>query len=305
MYKYVIREYCIHTSAIPRGESVRAVLLADVHGKADRDGCRKLLEDIRQLKPDLILISGDMILRIAPDTFEKMQGFLAGLAGEYPVFYGMGNHETVLNDEARKYEKVIEKKGRLLRISESAGKMAARLKRRLKPCDIEEQKERFRKYESFLDRHGIILLHNARSRITIRGMRLDIAGLELPMSCYGKPVSPAVSAREIRSLLGEADRNAFQILISHDPKYSRACFDWGADLTVSGHYHGGVWRITEHMILVSPHFHPFPRYGCGVFHQGNSHLVVSAGLGEHTFPLRIHNPRELILIRCVGKEGRE
>ena len=47
MYKYVIREYCIHTPAIPRGESVRAVLLADVHGKADRDGCRKLLEDIQ------------------------------------------------------------------------------------------------------------------------------------------------------------------------------------------------------------------------------------------------------------------
>mgnify|MGYP000027173269 FL=1 len=28
-------------------------------------------------------------------------------------------------------------------------------------------------------------------------------------------------------------------------------------------------------------------------------MIVSAGLGEHTIPIRIHNPRELILVDLV------
>ena len=33
-------------------------------------------------------------------------------------------------------------------------------------------------------------------------------------------------------------------------------------------------------------------------------MIVSAGLGEHTIPLRIHNPRELILVDLVPSKGR-
>lgn len=32
-------------------------------------------------------------------------------------------------------------------------------------------------------------------------------------------------------------------------------------------------------------------------------MIVSAGLGEHTIPVRIHNPRELILAELVQDEG--
>ena len=71
---------------------------------------------------------------------------------------------------------------------------------------------------------------------------------------------------------------------------------WGADLILSGHYHGGVLRFSRHVGAISSQFIPFPKYCCGDFYKNGKCMIVSAGLGEHTVPLRIHNPRELIFI---------
>ena len=57
-----------------------------------------------------------------------------------------------------------------------------------------------------------------------------------------------------------------------------------------------VLRLSEHHGLTCPQFLLFPPFCCGDFHRGGSHMIVSAGLGEHTVPLRIHNPRELLLL---------
>lgn len=31
-------------------------------------------------------------------------------------------------------------------------------------------------------------------------------------------------------------------------------------------------------------------------------MITGAGLGEHTLPLRINNPRELVVLECLPKE---
>ena len=98
-----------------------------------------------------------------------------------------------------------------------------------------------------------------------------------------------------------AGEKELQILLAHNPYFSKVYFQWGADLTVSGHYHGGIVRLTEHVILASPYFHPFPRYGAGDYHREGRHLYVSAGMGEHSIPFRIHNPRELLIVRMTGE----
>ncbi len=82
----------------------------------------------------------------------------------------------------------------------------------------------------------------------------------------------------------------------HSPKYGDTYFDWGADLILSGHYHGGIVRIGRHNGLLSPQLHPFPKFCCGDFHRKEQHMLVSAGAGEHTIPVRIHNPRELLMV---------
>ena len=66
-------------------------------------------------------------------------------------------------------------------------------------------------------------------------------------------------------------------------------------MILSGHYHGGIVRFGKHIGLTCPQFLLFPPFCCGDFHRGDSHMLVSAGLGEHTIPVRIH-PRELLVI---------
>ena len=65
---------------------------------------------------------------------------------------------------------------------------------------------------------------------------------------------------------------------------------------LSGHYHGGVLRLDQNHGLTCPQYLLFPPFCCGEFKKGKQHMIVSAGLGEHTIPVRIHNPRELVLI---------
>ena len=55
--------------------------------------------------------------------------------------------------------------------------------------------------------------------------------------------------------------------------------------------------------VVSPDFTLFPKYGYGMYRRGDSSLIVSAGMGEHTIPIRICNPRELVVVELWG-EGR-
>ena len=72
------------------------------------------------------------------------------------------------------------------------------------------------------------------------------------------------------------------MLLAHNPKYGDVYFEWGADFIFSGHYHGGILRFNEHHGLTCPQYLLFPPYCCGDFHRQEQHMIVSAGLGEHT-----------------------
>ena len=130
---------------------------------------------------------------------------------------------------------------------------------------------RYQEYEKELKTAGIHILHNE--------------------SC-----SLQVKREEVRELIGEPSSDSLNILLAHSPKYGETYFDWGADLILSGHYHGGIVRIGRHNGLLSPQLHPFPKFCCGDFHRKEQHMLVSAGAGEHTIPVRIHNPRELLMV---------
>lgn len=145
---------------------------------------------------------------------------------------------------------------------------------------------------------GVTMLHNGQDEFTVRGSGFHIFGLELEEDYYRKPFSKPLTLEHMTALLGSSggSKKSYRILLAHNPKYGDEYFRWGADLTLSGHYHGGLMRITRRKGLISPQLHPFPEYCCGDFSRKNQKMIVSAGLGEHTLPLRIHNPRVLILI---------
>ena len=105
-----------------------------------------------------------------------------------------------------------------------------------------------------------------------------------------------MSSEYLDGLIGKAEEESYQILLAHNPEYFETYADWGADLTLSGHVHGGIMRLPVLGGVISPKLVLFPKYDGGHFIRKDAHMVLSRGLGMHTIPIRIFNPAELVLI---------
>ena len=82
------------------------------------------------------------------------------------------------------------------------------------------------------------------------------------------------------------DPDAFSILMAHHPH----AFDYTtADLTLSGHTHGGQIMLNERLGFGPAMF----RYWSGLYQKKNRQLIVSNGTGNW-FPLRINAPAEIV-----------
>ena len=263
MKRFKTVHYTIHSNKIKDARGIRFAVIADLHGMEFGPDNRKLPETIHRYRPDGILIAGDMIVRNDSASLKTASSLLRSLAQQYPVYYALGNHEY-----------------KLYRTDPQENCMAAR----------------YQEYEKELKTAGIHILHNESCSLQVGKTSLTVYGLEIPLIYYKKPFSPQLKREEIRELIGEPSSDSLNILLAHSPKYGDTYFDWGADLILSGHYHGGIVRIGRHNGLLSPQLHPFPKFCCGDFHRKDQHMLVSAGAGEHTIPVRIHNPRELLMV---------
>ena len=75
-----------------------AAVIADMHGFSYGRGNRRLLEEVRKLKPHAIFIPGDMLVSKYSGTYEVALRALQELARIAPVYYSYGNHESRLRN---------------------------------------------------------------------------------------------------------------------------------------------------------------------------------------------------------------
>ena len=68
------------------------------------------------------------------------------------------------------------------------------------------------------------------------------------------------------------------------------------DLSFCGHAHGGQWRLPLVGGLYAPGQGFFPQYTAGLYLEGEQAMVVSRGLGNSLFPLRLFNRPEVIAL---------
>ena len=94
--------------------------------------------------------------------------------------------------------------------------------------------------------------------------------------------------------------DGFKLVLSHFPEnfegikelnYSKYDFD----LQLSGHAHGGQWIMPFAGPLFSPGQGILPKYARGSFGE-RPKLIVSRGLGNSEFPLRLFNHPEIVVI---------
>ena len=74
----------------------------------------------------------------------------------------------------------------------------------------------------------------------------------------------------------------------------------GVDLVLSGHAHGGQIRLPFVGGLIAPGQGLFPEYDAGLYTEGDTHMVVSRGIGNSVFPFRVNNRPEIVVVTLVN-----
>jgi predicted MPP superfamily phosphohydrolase len=105
----------------------------------------------------------------------------------------------------------------------------------------------------------------------------------------------------LASLIGDKPNKNFAILIAHNPVYFTEYTRWGADLTLSGHLHGGLVRLPFIGGVASPQIRLFPKYSAGNYTENGQQMIVSRGLGSHSLMPRIWNAPEIVSITLKHK----
>lgn len=112
----VIRKYEIKSDKIDEGDSVRIVVIADLHSHVYGNAQQPLLERIEAQKPDIIALVGDIV-----DDNGDMRGaqlLLAGIVDMAPVYFVTGNHEIRTGKE-QKIKRIFESYGVIVLENES------------------------------------------------------------------------------------------------------------------------------------------------------------------------------------------
>lgn len=96
----------------------------------------------------------------------------------------------------------------------------------------------------------------------------------------------------------------FILLLAHRPELFGHYQNRNIDLVLTGHAHGGQFRIPSVGGVIAPNQGLFPKYTEGIFKSDvdNTKMIVSRGLGNSVIPIRINNNPELVVVVLKPKK---
>lgn len=250
--RYEIQNKCIL-------KPLRIVLLTDLHANEHGRGNYKLVRRICEVNPDIICITGDMVVKNGAHT-ERALSLLERLANEYPVYYSPGNHEIRL--------------------------------------------DHYEEYKNEIKEFGVHFLENESALLP--DSNVCITGLDLPENWYHKVWERRILTKEeMEKLVSPVKEGIFSLLLAHNPEYFPVYKQWGADLTLSGHIHGGVAILPVVGGVLSPSLRLFPKYDQGLKEEKGHYILISRGLGLHHIKFRFFNRPELSVINLSCQAGKK
>lgn len=239
----------------------KIVFLSDYHEAFCLN--EKIIHEIDSIKPDLILVGGDMVNgKSEEEDTHPASDLLNSISKVAPVLYALGNHDenmkTNFYDTADLW-------------SEYLGRLDSRIK--------------------FLENESVTLFDGA----------LTVHGLDIPLNYYKRIKYPELTSEVIDEMLSLSDKKSYNILLGHAPDFIDGYLDWGADLALSGHFHGGMVRLPLLGGVISPRLKLFPKYTYGkydrIINGVERSMIVTNGLGQHTLKVRINNIPEIVVIK--------
>lgn len=240
----------------------RILFLTDLHNHQFGEGNQRLLDAVDGIKPDLILVGGDMLVsKGSADTTIPLKLFET-IASRYPVIYGNGNHENRMSWNKEVYG------------------------------------NQYEEYINSLKKLGVKVLED---KTELFAQDLAVTGIDLEYRFYKNFQREDLTREQIEKKVGNADKDRFQILLCHSPLYFRGCRAWGADLTLSGHFHGGTIRLPVLGGVMTPQYQFFNPYCGGTFEADGRYMIVSRGLGTHSINIRFNNKPQLVVVDLIRK----
>lgn len=270
----VVTCYNVSSHKLPKDlNGTGFVVLADLHNMTFGKNNRRLSARIDKLSPEFILVAGDLIDKNSTCYPGNAYTLLEYLAGKYKIYYAYGNHEQKLELYA-------------------SGEWPEQ-KKKLYASWID--------FKNRLEKLNVEFLDNSITFYYKNSSRLCISGVSIGQEYFQKSGIPVMKKEYLTSLMGNTNKNYFQLLIAHNPVYFYDYAAWGADLTVSGHLHGGMVRLPGIGGVISPQVKFFPKYHSGNFTENGQAMIVSRGLGTHSHMPRLFNVPEIVYIKLETK----
>ncbi len=159
------------------------------------------------------------------------------------------------------------------------------------PGNHEKSAGVYEKLSTRLKSCGVLVMGNEIAEITKNGEKIIIIGVkDIEFFWDDWFYEHKLSA------LAQHHPNGFRLLLSHRPEKMDLYAQLGFDLVLTGHAHGGQFRLPLLGGLYAPHQGILPQYTSGLYSKGLTGMVVSRGLGSSVFPLRLFNRPEIVVI---------
>ena len=252
-----LNTYTVSSNRLPEAfDGYRIAHVSDLHNAEMGKDNEKLLDMLREAKPDIIAITGDLIDSRNTDIDIALQ-FTKAAMEIAPCYYVTGNHEARLSEFDKLKEGMIEL--------------------------------------------GVAVLEDGRINLEQSGETISLLGVNDPsfQTDYLIGDSETVMQSKLHEITNEKD--TYTILLSHRPELFEVYKESKVDLVLSGHAHGGQFRLPFVGGLVAPNQGLFPKYDAGLYTEENTNMNVSRGIGNSILPFRFNNRPEVILIDLYSK----
>jgi len=155
-----------------------------------------------------------------------------------------------------------------------------------------------------LESYQVKVLRGVTDVIEVRGEKISISGIDDPeyldyQENESEQDNKSDQDTQLQRISKEIDNQNFTILLAHRPSYVKTYMECGFDLVLSGHAHGGQWRLPGVQNgLFAPDEDWFPTYSGGEYDFPGGKMIVSRGLArESTRIPRIFNRPEMVFIK--------
>ena len=247
---------------------IRLVQVSDLHSNFYGEGQEAILTAVFNEEPDAVVITGDLFDHRM--TADGAEAFLKGVSGKVPVYYVTGNHE---------YYKGF---------------------------------QTYLKHMDVLERYEVRRLSGQAYVLQKDGDQIWIAGVDDHYAGKMKGTQAEWITtgfqNEMKAVKAITDDGHFSVLLSHRPEKMEDYAAYGFDLVLSGHAHGGQWRIPgTNQGIYAPGAGLFPKYTGGTIYEADdTKMIVSRGLARDAlYQPRAFNRPELVVIDLIGEEAGE